>query len=52
MLTGKQEKFCQYIADGMTQAEAYRTAYNSKNMPAKTIHEKAIALTADGKVAA
>lgn len=52
MLTGKQEKFCQCIADGMTQADAYRTAYNAEKMQAKTIHEKASALMADGKVAA
>ena len=52
MLTGKQEKFCQCIADGMTQADAYRASYNAEKMQAKTIHEKASALMADGKVAA
>jgi len=27
-MTPKQEKFCQAIADGMTQADAYRYAFN------------------------
>ena len=52
MLTGKQEKFCQCVADGMTQADAYRASYNAGKMQSKTIHEKASALMADGKVAA
>lgn len=30
MLTPKQEKFAQLVADGMTQADAYRTAYDCK----------------------
>ena len=30
MLTGKQEKFCQCIADGMTQADAYRNAHKGQ----------------------
>jgi phage terminase small subunit len=29
-LTPKQEAFAQYIADGLTQTEAYRRAYSSK----------------------
>lgn len=29
-LTDKKEKFAQCIADGMTQADAYRTAYNPR----------------------
>lgn len=51
MLTGKQEKFCQCIADGMTQADAYRTAYNAKGMKPDTVHVKASTLMADGKIA-
>jgi phage terminase small subunit len=51
-LTAKQEAFCQGIADGMTQAHAYRAAYNAGKMADKTIWEKASALMADGKVAA
>jgi hypothetical protein len=30
MLTSKQEKFCQCLADGMSQAEAYRASFNVK----------------------
>lgn len=52
MLTAKQEKFCQCVADGMTQADAYRTAYNAGGMKAKTIHERASNLMADGKISA
>jgi hypothetical protein len=36
MLTSKQEKFCQCLADGMSQSDAYRTAFN---VGAKTKHE-------------
>lgn len=50
-LTAKQEAFCQGIADGLTQAEAYRRAYNAKNMKDSTIHVKASELMADGKIA-
>lgn len=51
MLTGKQEKFCQCVADGMTQADAYRTAYNAGKMKPDTVHVKASTLMADGKIA-
>ena len=51
MLTGKQEKFCQCVADGMTQADAYRTAYNAEKMKPDTVHVKASTLMADGKIA-
>jgi phage terminase small subunit len=50
MLTGKQEKFCQCIADGMTQADAYRTAYNAVNMKPESVQVKACELTKDGKI--
>jgi phage terminase small subunit len=30
MLTPKQEKFAQCVAEGMTQADAYRASYNCK----------------------
>lgn len=49
-LTAKQEAFCQAIADGMTQADAYRAAYNAEKMADKTIWQKASELMADGKV--
>lgn len=51
MLTAKQEEFCQAIADGMTQADAYRTAYNAVNMKSASIHKRASELMADGEIA-
>jgi len=39
-LTPKQEKFAQSIVKGMTQADAYRSAYKN-NMKASTIQEAA-----------
>jgi len=51
-LTAKQEAFCQAIADGMTQADAYRTAYNAVNTKPSTVQENACRLMADSKVAA
>lgn len=51
-MTPKQEKFCQAIVSGMTQADAYRAAYNAKGMKPATIQSKACILMADGKVRA
>lgn len=51
-LTAKQEKFAQCIADGMTQADAYRAAFDSKNMKQETIWSRASELMADSKVTA
>lgn len=51
-LTAKQEAFCQAIADGMTQADAYRTAYNAVNMKSSTVQENACRLMANSKIAA
>lgn len=51
-LTSKQEKFAQEIASGKSQAEAYRTAYDAKNMSANTIHSKASILMSNDKVRA
>lgn len=50
-LTFKQEAFAQAIADGMTQADAYRTAYDAEGMADNTIYSKASVLMSDGKVA-
>jgi phage terminase small subunit len=50
-LTAKQEAFCQAIADGMTQADAYRAAYSAGSMKPDVIHVKASQLMANGKVA-
>jgi len=51
MLTGKQEKFCQCIADGMTQADAYRSSYSAGKMKPESVQVKASVLMADGKIA-
>lgn len=50
-LTAQQEKFCQSVADGMTQADAYRAAYKAGGMAANSIHVNASKLMADAKVA-
>ena len=52
MLTPKQEKFVQGLIQGMSQADAYRSSYATKNMSDKTIHEAASRLVADSKVSA
>jgi phage terminase small subunit len=52
MLTAKQELFVKHIIDGMTQADAYRSAYDTSRMTDKTVHEKASRLMADDKVRA
>ena len=52
MLTAKQEQFVKNIIDGMSQADAYRNAYDTSRMADKTVHEKASRLMADGKVKA
>jgi len=49
-LTAKQEKFARLVAEGKTQADAYREAYNSSNMKAETIHKRASELFLDGAV--
>lgn len=52
MLTAKQELFCQNLIQGMSQADAYRSAYATKKMSDKTIHEAASRLVADSKISA
>ena len=51
MLTAKQEKFVQNLLEGMTQADAYRTAYNTNKMTDKSVWEKASELASNVKVA-
>lgn len=51
-LTTKQEAFAQAVAGGMTQAGAYRAAYDSENMLDKTIIEEASRIMADRNVTA
>ena len=50
MLTAQQEAFVQNILQGMSQADAYRSAYDAKNMSDKTIHERASVLASQDKV--
>lgn len=52
MLTAKQEAFVKCIIDGMSQADAYRSAYDTSKLKDKTIHEKASRLANDSKVRA
>lgn len=49
-LTPKQEKFAQCVANGMTQADAYRMAYNADKMKPESIHSKASQLMSNGQV--
>lgn len=51
-LTAKQEAFCRaLVSEGLTQAEAYRRAYNTQGKP-ETVQSKASILMADGRVRA
>lgn len=53
MLTPKQEAFAQAVAlEGMTQSDAYRTAYSCKSMSDKTVCENASRLMANSNIAA
>ena len=51
MLTAKQELFVQKIIEGMSQADAYRSAYSCKNMSDNAIYVNASKLASDAKVA-
>tara|TARA_R100000951_G_scaffold1557_7_gene3293 strand:- start:1246 stop:1659 length:414 start_codon:yes stop_codon:yes gene_type:complete len=51
-LTPKQEKFAVLVAEGNTQADAYREAYDPIGSEDKTIHENASRLANDSKVSA
>jgi hypothetical protein len=51
-LTAKQEAFAQGIADGLGQADAYRTAYDAENMKDETVYPNASRLMSNSKVAA
>lgn len=51
-LTPKQDAFCHAVADGNTQADAYRLSYNAEKMAAKTIQENASRLMSDSKISA
>jgi len=49
-LTAKQEQFAQNIAKGMTQADAYRNAYNAGTMSDNAIYVSASRLLDDAKI--
>lgn len=50
-LTAKQQRFAELVAlEGMTQADAYRTAYAAENMKAETIRKRASELMSNGDV--
>ena len=51
-LTPKQAKFAANLAEGMSQAEAYRNAYDAENMAPETIHSHASRMAARDKVRA
>lgn len=40
-LTEKQERFAQGLAEGMTNSEAYRAAYDASTMAPATVHNEA-----------
>lgn len=52
MLTANQEQFVQNIIQGMSQADAYRSAYPKNRMSDKTLHEAASRLMTNSKVVA
>ena len=49
-LTAKQETFCQGIADGLGQADAYRAAYDAAGMKDNVIYARASELMKNGKI--
>lgn len=51
MLTAKQEQFVQNIIQGMSQADAYRSAYDTKRMSDNAIYREASLLMSNPKVA-
>ena len=50
-LTAKQEAFAQAIASGVSQADAYRMAYNHKGMQDGAVYTEASLLVSNPKVA-
>lgn len=51
MLTAKQEAFVQNIIKGMSQADAYRSAYDTKRMSDNAIYREASLLMSNPKIA-
>ena len=52
MLTSNQEEFVKRVAEGMSYADAYRSAYPKQKMSDKTIWEAASRLMKNDKVVA
>ncbi len=52
MLTENQEQFAKNIAQGMSQIDAYRSAYPKQRMSDKTLYEAASRLMANSKIVA
>ena len=50
-LTAKQEAFCQAIADGLGQADAYRAAYDAGNMKENSVYVQSSKLMKSPKIA-
>ena len=51
-LTQRQEAFCLAFVETGNASEAYRRAYKPRRMTAKSVHEKASHILAEGKVQA
>jgi phage terminase small subunit len=51
-LTAKQEAFCQGIADGLGQADAYRRAYDAEAMSDSSIYPQSSRMMKNPKIAA
>lgn len=51
-LTQQRERFARLLAEGMSQADAYRGAFKAGKMKPAQIHEEASRIAADRKVAA
>ena len=51
-LTAKQEQFAQGLADGLTQADAYRAAYSASKQTDATLWANASRMASDSKVIA
>ena len=49
-LTAKQEAFCQGIADGLGQADAYRAAYDASDMKENSVYVNASKLMKNAKI--
>lgn len=50
-LTAKQEAFCQAIASGMNQSDAYRSAYDAGKMKDATVQNNAYKLLQNNEAA-